>query len=220
MQHTSKTDPRRSPRHAPQHSARLSQSGARARENDQNEQADEAAAPLRRPRPAPASAARQRPRRAARKAGKLRRAHLAMLTISGLGCLVLLAMISIVRADYREIKARADSKATLLAVLREQQRIGERRLAVLESGGGHEELLLDHGYIRPGDRILLFPATPEERRRREIPKNDLAPHPPAPHPPLITEDAANATTASAWQRAGAVLGGWWRTLKATAGLKN
>ena len=218
MHHTPKTDPRRSARYtppaarAPQRAARIARSGAVALEGEQNEQADELSAPPRRARSAPVTGARKRVRRATRKSGKMGRAHLILFTVSGMLCLVLLAMISIVHADYQHIKARADSKAELLAVLREQQRTAKRRLAALESGKGHEQLLLDHGYIRPGDRILLFPATVEERRKREIPKNDLAPHLPA-----GMEGGHNG--ASAWRRAGAVLGGWWDTIQDAAGLK-
>jgi hypothetical protein len=40
---------------------------------------------------------------------------------------------------------------------------------------GRTQSLVERGYIKPGDRILLFPTTPEERLRAELPRNDLAP---------------------------------------------
>src|SRR5688572_13862641 len=99
MHHTPKTDPRRSARHTPpaartpQRTARSARSGAVAPEGERHEQADELPAPSRRTRPAPATGARKRVRRVARKSGKLGRAHLILFTVSGMLCLVLLAMI-------------------------------------------------------------------------------------------------------------------------------
>ena len=225
MQHTSKTDPRRAPRpsrpgsHAPQRTARITKSGAVVPDTTPEKSAPFVSEPARKPRSTHKATAhkavtRQASTRAAAKRTKLRRAQIALLGLSGLVCLVLLAMISMVHADYRWMKKQADTKAELLAVLHEQQQTGKRRLAALASGEGHEQLLLEHGYIRPGDRILLFPATREEQRKREIPKNDLAPHPPS-----MTEDSSSPATGSAWRRAGAVIGGWWQNLQAAAGIK-
>jgi hypothetical protein len=180
--------------------------------DDTEEKAAPTAAALRPTRQSqPGGKAPSRKRRAPRKKQKLGRGHVALLALSGMLCLVLLAMITIVHADYRSIKAKADAKAELLTILRERQKIAKRRLAVLESGEGREQLLLDNGYIRPGERILLFPATPEERRAARKSTNDLSPH--------ETDEAENNDSGSAWQRAGAVLGGWWKTLEAAAGLK-
>ena len=144
----------------------------------------------------------------------MKRGHVALLVLSGLSCLVLLTLISVVHADYRSMKAKADAKAELLTDLRERQQADRRRLAVLESGEGREQLLLDNGYVRPGDRILLFPKTRGERHAAAKSQDALAPDAPA-----VMGEADNQPSVSAWRRAGAVFGGWWRTMQTAAGLQ-
>ena len=103
--------------------------------------------------------------------------------------------------DYHRYQAQVSDKREQLAAIHKQRDIGRRRLAILNSSTGQEQLLLERGYLPPGDRFLLFPATPAEERAATIPKNDLAPHPPA----LENEDAG----VSSWQRAGRSMGRLW-----------
>ncbi len=105
-------------------------------------------------------------------------------------------------ADYHRYQAQVRDKREQLAAIDKQRDIGRRRLAILNSPTGQEQLLLERGYLPPGDRFLLFPSTPAEERAATIPKNDLSPHPPA------LENAAAG--ASAWQRAGRSMGSWWK----------
>jgi hypothetical protein len=81
-------------------------------------------------------------------------------------------------------------------------------LSVLTSSAGREQLLLEHGYLKPGDRFLLFPITPEEERAAALPKNDLSPHPPS----MQIGEADD----SAWQRAGRTIGRAWQRFSGEA----
>ena len=77
--------------------------------------------------------------------------------------------------DYFQMQAKVDSNKTELAALEGQDQIAHRRLAQLRGDSAHESLLIDHGYLKPGYRILLFPSTPEEQRLQEAPENDVVP---------------------------------------------
>lgn len=147
-----------------------------------------------------------RPRRVPRKSGNRWHAVVRALLLIGSGVLTLffLTIISLVYADYRWIETQVRLKEEHLAALKSQQAAGRRRLVVLTSTKGREELLLEHGYIKPGDRILLFPVTPAEQRAAKLPRNDLASQ-------STTRDVGDSD-ASAWQRAGNALGRWWKSL--------
>ena len=108
-----------------------------------------------------------------------------------------------IHADYRWLQAQVNYKQEQLAALRQQNENAQKRLAVLTSDKGREQLLIENGYVPPGSRILLFQPDPEERRAAEIPKNDLSPHPPSAH-----ENASG----SLWQQTGKAVGDWWRGL--------
>jgi hypothetical protein len=126
--------------------------------------------------------------------------------------LVLLAMIQSSIADYQLFNGQVQSKESELRALNEQLSTGRKRLANLQWEKGRTQSLVEHGYVRPGDRILLFPATPEEQRRASRPANDLSPHP----APLVNEKQAVGTSRSAWRRAGDTLSGWWKSLRGAA----
>lgn len=108
--------------------------------------------------------------------------------------------------EYEAMQARVEEKKQQLAALESQHEVGQRRLAVLRADKTHKSVLIEHGYIRPGDRILLFPRTAEEEREARLPKNDLAPHPPL-------DEEQNAP--SLWQRAASRVGSWLGGGKAT-----
>ncbi len=103
--------------------------------------------------------------RAAAKARKRRRARsrVVRLLIAGLTGTVLLgltALLKISHADYSAARGEVESRETQLRTLQAQQRSGHIRLAALQHEKGRAQSLIEHGYVRPGDRILLFPATP------------------------------------------------------------
>jgi hypothetical protein len=105
--------------------------------------------------------------------------------------------------DYHWLKSQVGNKQLQLAALDKQQTIGKARLAELTADKGREELLLEHGYIPPGERILLFPPDPQEQRAAAMPKNDLSPHPPS-------TEAGNSP--SLLRRAGRALSHVWSSL--------
>lgn len=137
---------------------------------------------------------------------RIRATAILIALVSAVFSLSLMAMTHVVWAEYRLYQGEVERKETTLDELQEQLETGHKRLAVLQSPKGREQLLIEHGYIRPGDRILLFPPTPEQRQAADIPKNDLSPHPAA-----RIDDSANS---SAWRRAGDTLQNWWQEFNA------
>jgi len=83
--------------------------------------------------------------------------------------------------SWNEIARTKQSKMDDLIIQRDAART---RVALLSSNKGRAQLLVERGYLRAGERILLFPArSGEEVRQRaaRIPVNDLAP----PSPPRV-----------------------------------
>jgi hypothetical protein len=117
--------------------------------------------------------------------------------------LCLIVMTWAVLVDLRNWQGQVSAKQVQLEVLHEQLDSGRKRLAVLQSSKGREQLLHENGYIRPGDRILLFPTTPAENQDALPSPTDSATK------PLVIE---NGSTSSSWRRAGDMLGTWWREL--------
>lgn len=145
-------------------------------------------------------------RRRARK--RIRATTILFVLVAAVFSLSLMAMTHVVWAEYRLYQGEVDRKEATLHDLHEQLETGRKRLAVLQSPKGREQMLIEHGYIRPGDRILLFPPTPEERQAAAIPKNDLSSRPAA--------RINDGTQSSAWRRAGETLRGWWQNFNAPA----
>ena len=104
-----------------------------------------------------------------------------------LASLLLMGAMFSVHAEYRKWQTRVHQREDELAALNTQLTVGQKRLAALQSPQGREQLLIEHGYLRPGDRILEFPAAPEETRQAQLPPNDLAPR---------SEEWNNASTAN------------------------
>jgi hypothetical protein len=121
--------------------------------------------------------------------------------------LCLTAMIFSVMQDLNSWQTQVNNKQVQLTALEDQLETGRKRLSVLQSPKGREQLLMEHGYIKPGDRILLFPATPEEKQAAQIPKNDLTAKP---------ASIQGNRDGSAWRRAGETLRGWWQGLTDSA----
>ncbi len=120
------------------------------------------------------SAARTRKRRK-----RNRKRHWSVLLITGasIGLSVLLmATIFSVRAEYNRWAVHVAKSDAELAALKAQLNTGERRLASLKSPQGRQELLIDNGYLKPGDRYLEFPPDADEKRAATLPPNDLTPH--------------------------------------------
>lgn len=150
-----------------------------------------------------------RPRRAS---GRF--ANLILMIIFGPSTLLLWAMIYLGLNQCHWMQAQVDAKQAQLTAFTRQYEVGQRRLIALRSNKGNEEILIENGYIPPGDRILLFPATPAEQRKAATAPNDLSPH-----EPLIGAAPPTATASSVWRSAGDVLHNWWGALRVAAGGK-
>ena len=59
--------------------------------------------------------------------------------------------------EYQDAKAKVATKEATLRDLRAQLQRGRKRLADFAHNGGRERALVDNGFIREGDRLLLFP---------------------------------------------------------------
>ena len=84
-------------------------------------------------------------------------------------CSLLLREIVAAQSDHQVIRRQLHDKQTQLAALEGQQREDEKKLAYLKSPKGREQILAERGYLKPGDRILLFPA--EKPDETSTPKN-------------------------------------------------
>lgn len=103
--------------------------------------------------------------KAAAKARKRRRARSRVVRLLGAGVvgsvlLGLTALLKISHADYSAVRDQVASQEAQLRTLQAQQRSNHHRLSALQHEKGRAQSLIEHGYVRPGDRILLFPATP------------------------------------------------------------
>lgn len=137
-----------------------------------------------------------------------RRANLVTMivaVVAGVVGLGLLVMIAMAQKDYNSWQAQVEFREKQLAALDEQHDVGKRRLAALASPKGRDQLLVEHGYLHPGDRILLFPATPAEKQAADIPKNDLSPH------LLSPQDGSADPNASIWKRTADTFRSWWNS---------
>lgn len=62
-------------------------------------------------------------------------------------------------SELQTVKGRVSQKRSTLADLSAQLESGKRRLSALASSSGKERVLVENGYIKPGERLLLFPKT-------------------------------------------------------------
>ncbi len=69
-----------------------------------------------------------------------------------------------VRSELKSAKARVASKQTTLQALQKQLDQGRKRLSAFNGGSGRERALAENGFIRPGERILLFPRDNKSNR--------------------------------------------------------
>lgn len=95
-------------------------------------------------------------RRALKKAQSRRRNLLAAGVVVVVSCLTLGATEKI-WAEYRGAKTRIAAKQAELSDLQEQLERGQKRLSALASAAGKERVLVENAFIKPGERLLLFP---------------------------------------------------------------
>ena len=83
--------------------------------------------------------------------------ELAGFAASCVACAFLLNEIGGAQSDFRQIHNQVAEKQENFRILDKQRNDEKNRLAHLKSEKGREQLLAERGYLRPGDRILLFP---------------------------------------------------------------
>ena len=144
--------------------------------------------------------------------------------VIGASCL-LGAIMSSNYAQFRQYDAQKTEKAQQLSALQTQHDAMKRRLAFLQLPKGREQVLIEHGYLKPGERNLLFPhddkttppATPTTSTRARSDKTALAETPRETPQNLANEDAGN----SAWSRTGSNVSRWWNDVnRATGSTRN
>lgn len=91
-------------------------------------------------------------------------------------------------AELRTWQARVAKREAELAGYKKILTAGKKRLAALQSPMGHQERLIENGYLKPGDRILQFPDEPEDAQPAVRTPNDLTP-PPADFPAAAPGDS-------------------------------
>lgn len=69
-----------------------------------------------------------------------------------------------VLGEYKEVRAKVRTKQATLQDLRAELARARKRLAGFNKGSGRERALAENGFVRPGERILLFPTSPDEPR--------------------------------------------------------
>ena len=92
---------------------------------------------------------------------RMRRVPQLLLAIpAAIAFCVLSAMMAGNYAQFRKYQVQVDLKASQLAALQQTHGTLKHRLGFLQLPKGREQVLLEHGYIKPGNRILLFPTEP------------------------------------------------------------
>ncbi len=149
----------------------------------------------------------ERVRAVRRKRARRRAPRLLWIIPAMLVFLALSAMMAANFAQYRKYQRQADFKAVQLASLSETQSALDHRLAFLQLPKGREQVLLEHGFLKPGQRILLFPA---DKAVPDNASNDI----------VSSTGMTDTTTLSdkddggnAWQRTARTLSHWMHKLQ-------
>lgn len=111
-------------------------------------------------KPAPKSAPKPADPGAKRRAQKKVRArqnNLLAWTVALAVTVVIGGAAAGVYSELQTVKGRVAQKKSTLADLTAQLESGKRRLSTLSSASGKERVLVENGFIKPGERLLLFP---------------------------------------------------------------
>lgn len=99
-------------------------------------------------------------KRRALKKRRSRQANLAAWTLAAAITVAIAGASAGIWAEFQSVKGRVAQKRATLADLTAQLESGKRRLRALASASGKERVLVENGFIKPGERLLLFPKTP------------------------------------------------------------
>jgi hypothetical protein len=83
------------------------------------------------------------------------------LGVSILACGLLIGEIAAAQSDHHMLRVAVREKTDQLESLEKQRREDGKKLAYLKSEKGREQILAERGYLKPGDRILLFSPDPK-----------------------------------------------------------
>ena len=102
-------------------------------------------------------------RRAQKKAEHRRKAGLALLVFAAVSAILGGTAFGAWQGhqgiwhEYKDVKSKVIAKEQTLRDLRAQLERGRKRLADFNHNSGRERALVENGFIRDGDRLLLFP---------------------------------------------------------------
>ena len=129
------------------------------------------------------------------------------------------AIMSSNYAQWLQYDAQANEKAQQLQALQTQHDAMKRRLAFSQLPKGREQSLIEHNYLKPGDRYLLFPhddkkavfstATTSTRT-----KGATSQAPQTQAPQTFASDNADGSSLS---RAGSSVSRWWNDVNRATG---
>lgn len=77
--------------------------------------------------------------------------------VSVVVCASLWPLVMAAHSNLSTVRLQVAEKQTQLDALERQKNEEQGRLAHLKSEKGREQLLVERGYLKPGDRFLLFP---------------------------------------------------------------
>ena len=80
-----------------------------------------------------------------------------------------------VYSDCHWVKGQIAYKNATLVDLKAQEEIGKKHLEGLSTDEGKVRILVENGFIKPGQRLLLMAKTPQEKAAASQKKNDLVP---------------------------------------------
>jgi hypothetical protein len=86
------------------------------------------------------------------------------LCASTAACLLLLRGIAGAQSEQHRLRELVTAKQTQLSALNQQKNEEEKKLAYMRSEKGREQVLAERGYLKHGDRILVFPADDKKQQ--------------------------------------------------------
>lgn len=98
-------------------------------------------------------------KRRALKKKRARQGNWAAWTAAAAITLILAGAGAGIWAELHTTRERVAQKQAILSDLKVQLERGQHRLRALSSASGKERVLVENGFIRPGERLLLFPQT-------------------------------------------------------------
>ena len=109
------------------------------------------------PKSAPKPATDPGSKRRALKKKRTQQGNFLAWTVAAAVSVVIAGAAAGVWSEFQSAQGRVAQKRATLADLRAQLEIGKKRLGALASASGKERVLVENGFIKPGERLLLFP---------------------------------------------------------------